>query len=173
MNCMLKLSSGVLSALLLHAGSAAAQAPSRTGSNAWLTLGIGGATLGIAPEASLWYARGPVALGTRWTKSVIWGVGNGDEHELALLMGSRVPVWKGTAVIAAGVSRAAGCVSHADGGGPCAPVGVQIAPAWGVDLGLPFTSHVGFHAAAFGLRGRTVRYSGFSGGFELGVFRSR
>ena len=163
----------VLTAWSVCSEALPAQGATTTVPDAWIALGIGGATLGIAPEVSAWYARGRLALGARWSKTVIWGEGNGDEHELALLVGAPIRMRRSTLVAVAGITRAGGCVTHAEANSTCNPLGVEIAPAWGVDLGVPVTRHIGFHAAAFGVQGRKIRYSGLSAGLKLGSFRHK
>jgi hypothetical protein len=136
----------------------------------WLAMAVGGGTLGVSPVASLWYTHGPIAAGARWSETMMWFNGTGDEHELSGLVGARLPVRRGMVVGAAGVGRAAGCFVRSENA-QCTSLGVEAAPVWDVDLVLPLSSHVGVHVVGFGVRGRRVQYSGMSAGLDLGRFR--
>jgi hypothetical protein len=159
--------------LVFSARSAAAQVSSHaigTEQHFWATAGVGGATLGVAPEVSLWYGYGPFVVGGRWTKTVKWGEGTGEEHELSALAGGRVPVGRAGLVLAGGLANAAGCLSRGESS-TCTPLGSEWDPAWGADLEIPFGKSFGVDAVGFGVRGTRVRYGGFALGVAIGKLR--
>jgi hypothetical protein len=168
------LSTALVASLIIAAPALHAQHPPASAQQWWLSMAVGGGTLGPAAVSSLWYTHGLVATSARWSETAITGLGpaagTGDEHELSGLIGVRLPVWRGMVLATGGVGRAAGCFAR-DENERCRSLGVEAAPAWGVDLVLPLSSHFGVHVVGFGVRGRRVRYSGVSAGFDLGRFR--
>jgi hypothetical protein len=160
---------GVLSSLLVGMKSIQAQDADTAPPHAWIAAGGGGGSLGPSAEASLWLTGDHVAVGARWSQTVVSGYGSGDEHELTALIGIPVLVWRSTLVAAAGLARAGGCYTVNENE-RCASLGLEVAPAWALELDAPVSRYVGIHVAGLGVEGRRTRYVGVSAGLSVGRF---
>jgi len=150
----------------MHAQSALAR-DGGTAPHAWIGAGLGGGTLGVTQEASAWLSGDRVAMGVRWSQTIRDWSGTGDEHELTALIGIPVPLWRLTLIPAVGVGRAAGCYTL-DEFESCNSLGVEVAPAWGLDVNAPVSRHIGIHVAALGVAGRRAQYVGYTAGLSVG-----
>jgi hypothetical protein len=160
---------GVLGGFLVGVQSIQAQDADATPRHAWIAAGAGGGSLGPSAEASLWLTGDRVAVGARWSQTVVSGYGSGDKNELTVLVGMPIPVWRSTMVAAAGLARAGGCYTVNENE-RCAPLGIEAAPAWALELDAPVARHVGIHVAGLGVEGRRTRYVGLSAGLSVGAF---
>lgn len=159
---------GLLS-LLIAGRPVASQGPDVTARHAWIGAGLGGGTLGVTQEASAWITGDRLAVGARWSQTIADWSGTGDEHELTALVGVLIPTWRSTLVPAVGIARAGGCYTL-DEFERCNSLGVEAAPAWGLELDAPVTRVLGIHVAGFGVVGQRTRYVGLSAGLSVGSF---
>jgi len=159
--------------LFIAARSIQAQsAQARDGATAphtWIGAGLGGGSLGVTKEISAWLIGDRVAVGARWSQTIRDWSGTGDEHELTALVGIAVPVWRITAIPTVGVARAAGCYTL-DEFQSCNSLGVEVAPAWGLEADVPVTRVLGIHVAGLGVHGRRTHYVGATVGLSVGRF---
>jgi hypothetical protein len=68
------------------------------------------------------------------------------------------------------LTRASGCFTQSEFE-TCKSLGVEAAPAWGIDVSLPVSKHLGLHVAWFGVEGKRVQYSGLTAGLNVGRLR--